>query len=513
MRIRWYALAVVFLVGIIALLWMRLSVAALLLADITSENANLRQHVADLEAKLSRAGVKVEQASATAAQSCDARVADAREEESSKLRSILLMTEAANDAAASRACNSDAPVASPRDECVPFTYWVALGSGNNLEQMSVVRDQLDDWGWTLARVEEEAAFVLDNGERPPAKRSCQMPEGSGLRLTGSFDREAIFCHKHYLSQLARRRPQDSSLRASVPQTFDVTDHALEGEIPCEGPNDRFLIKGDAHGGREVWQPPTFESLRSSISMPQCVKASASGSAPIAATFQAKIVQEIIHPIQWEKRNVLSRIYFAVTRKGQARICPGSGRWNMGMSVGYDLHLFEEPYFILYPGVILDDAPKDSTLRKNRTEMDEFMRKAGAPSAQRAESWVQTAFLPRIINMTREAFLESEYPADGEHGHYRNLLEPDGTYFVFAAEYLITPDFDIRLVEYTSMPQVTTVNHGPSTEFMPSLLGREFAALLLRVAGQDKMVGVGPKGGIGSSSHWRHLATRETLPHP
>jgi len=383
-----------------------------------------------------------------------------------------------------------------------------------MEQMDVVREHLvGALGWKPGP-ESTAAFIIDSGELPPSKRGCAMPEDLGLRLTGPFEHELALCHKDALARIAREAPAGSALSSSPPRTLDVGDPALDAEVPCSGSNSRYITKGVAHGGREIWQPETFEDLRSRLGLKGCPQSEVNQTRVDALPrFQVRVVQEILQTLQWEGRNILSRSFFAVLRRGRTSMCPARGRWKLGLGVGYDLYMFSEPYFVLYDGVVLDDAPKHRTLRRNGTELDAYLRSlpAGAGFPLRpGESFVQSTFMPYVAEVTKAAFLASEYLPDGRDAYSRAGLEPDGSYFFFAAEFLLEPRGGIRLVEYTSVPQVTSVTHGPSTAFLPQRLGTQFAALLLKSAGQP----ASSEGGhLLDYPDWRRLASREAFPHP
>lgn len=425
-------------------------------------------------------------------------------------------------------------------ECKPRTVYLPMGEP--LSEMHFVRDYLvREYGWQEVTDSEVAAVVLSTGDSPPVKRPCsgETFEDSS-RVAGPFGRELEVCQKHKLfvrfsdDGAGRPRPSPDEVATRwpwLPKTYllDRPEHsaALDAALPCAGPQRSYFVKGDAHGGRAVWLPDTYQELRALVRRP--CKGQELGPAD-AMDAPPRLVQESIDSVLWDGRSIMVRVFMVALRRGRTRLSADRGRWSLGLPPpAYELHVYDAPLVTQYPGQVRDSASEDLVLRRNASELEAFARAELARQGRRTETnWFTDVFMAEARSIAAASFAASatpwpwDLPQPAHSGDATDLmkaasLEPDGAFLFLAQELLLDKEMRVRLIEYTCVPAdihglQAQFSNLPWTRAFAEELGAQLASLLLRNAGQAP--GEGPRSGVAPpGGRWTKVAERGPFPHP
>jgi len=460
-------------------------------------------------------------------------LAEARraEKEVELLRASCVAAVAEEEVRAAREASLQLPALKP---CEAQTLYAPPGGPP--AEMDLVREHLQSaHGWREVRDPEVAAFVLANGDAPPVKRPCAR-DFQGVRIPGTFERELEVCQKHKLfERLADRHGiRDSGPGVLVerwpwlPKTYllDRASHvaALNATLPCMGAQESLIVKGDAHGGRAVWLPPTNEELRALLGLP-CPPDGV--ARPAQLDHPPRLAQEMVRSLLWDGASVMGRVLFVVQRRGQTRLSTERGRWSLGTPApSYELQMFDTPLFTQFGGHVRDLASEGTVGRRNASEFEAFIQAESARQGRRLPGgWVRGHFMRQAGAIAAEAFAASSTPwawelpssvrrRDASDAVKAASLEPDGAFLFLAAELLVDGDFQVRLIEFTCVPGDI---HGlrehfetlPWTRAFARDLAMQMARLLLRNSGQD----AGPAADSGEAGRWTKVAERGPFPHP
>lgn len=339
----------------------------------------------------------------------------------------------------------------------------------------------------------------------------------------------------------------------LPRTYEMSDlvqrQLLFKHVPCTGKNENWIVKMDTHGGRGIKQIETYEELRRLFLEPesdtcahyQKVTNESSLDAKIASLTLAfrggdrqryrthldqgrNIVQNIVKPMLWEGKRFVSRAFFVALRTGRTRsrpeTFPGHGLldlWDLGAG-RYDLFLFDVPYFMRHVGLVSDHSHSDIEAL-NATDLNAYVKSQGiwtppkgdVSGKKKKAGFVESVFLPEVERIGRLCWESSEKTV--EEYEERNIIEPDGTYQVFAGDFIISEDFHVKLLEFSTGLAFNRLRTGATATILP-LLARQTAHLFLAEFG----VRASPKArkgrvGEGSYPHFKKIAERAILPHP
>mmetsp|Transcript_75083 Transcript_75083/g.220005 ORF Transcript_75083/g.220005 Transcript_75083/m.220005 type:complete len:478 (-) Transcript_75083:63-1496(-) len=357
-------------------------------------------------------------------------------------------------------------------DCVPFTFQV--------QDKSYMAPELERRGWRRAS-NKHTAVLLDSVQLAPGPTCATL---SGQRVRGKFHYDLALGHKKVIAALNLSWSPRTWMTHSPPW------------LPCKGPQQEYLLKGDSHSGHGVRKPETFEELREMIGQPCGVGADGQKR-------EFEVIQEIVPPLlvnfRGVDRKIVARVLYVLTRRGRTP-SPAEDRWHF-QGVAYEAYRYFEAFFNLYPvTVTIQDFAEDQTLRASQPTVDKLLGSPGFISR----------FLPLADAATSEALQKVTY-REGESA--RNYLEPDGTWQFFAAEFIFREDGRPVLIEFTPDPLIRTVLEGHrEVEHIYHGIMRSVPDLLLYV-NQLPQSPAQPEPPSEAPADWRFVASREALPHP
>jgi len=430
----------------------------------------------------------------------------------------------------------DCPSGIDTMECEPHTLF--LSPSEDYGELFFVRDYLTKvHGWREVQDADRAAAVLSVGEAPPVKRPCNR-DFKGVRISGQFARELEVCQKHKLFTCLSERAASGlgevvtpgKLAAAwpwLPRTYllDEPQHVAElnSTVACDGAlTTKFIVKGDAHGGRAIWMPKTSDELRALVGL-SCP----SNDVPTQRHFDhpPRLVQEMIESLSWSGYAIMARVFFVVMRRETTRLSAERGRWSLGIQAPfYELFMYDTASFTQYPGHIRDSAKEEDVIRRNASEVEDFIQKEKSRRGQpRQLNWVREHFMRQAGEIAAESFAASaahwawNVPAHDPSFDAMKAasLEPDGSYLFVAQELMIDSNMQVRLLEYTCVPAdlhglQSQFENLPWTRVFADELGMQLAHLLLQSNGQD----VGESSpSYESLTRWKRLGKRGPFPHP
>lgn len=430
-------------------------------------------------------------------------------------------------------------------------------------------------GWRRVDDAIQAAFVMDDGisfliSGHGHAGGCAHSANVRTQIVGAFHHAPEICQKFGLLKALRVKyaKLSSTLAANglsgevkneghmleamfdhwsfVPRTYEMGDMTqrslLFDRVPCEGPNTEWLIKQDQHGGRGIIEIESYEELRRKFLEPdddQCIQEmlrvggggneSDDLSTRIASMqvafrggrrqrFRASldqgrdIVQQIVRPLLWDGERFVARAFFIALRAGrvwQRPMRPSGGQgidelWDIGRG-RYDLWMFDIPYFMRHPGLVSDHSHKEvETL--NASALDGYV------DSQRGKAnFVADVFMPTVESIASLCWEASEKPNDS--GDTRNIIEPDGSYQVFAGDFIVSESLGVALLEFSSGMAFDHLREGPAGYLLP-IMSSELAHLMF------SEFGLSPRSTASEDkqeklpfSHWRKIGERPLVPHP
>jgi hypothetical protein len=332
----------------------------------------------------------------------------------------------------------------------------------------------------------------------------------------------------------------------IPRTYEMSEMyqrlLLFRHVPCSGANTDWLIKQDTHGGRGIIEIETYEELRRKFLDPEedeCVKeldkvghggnesddlldrinslnvAFRGGSRQRfrASLDQGRdIVQQIVRPLLWDGNRFVARVFFAALRTGrtwQRPSRPPSGygvvdMWDIG-SGRYDLFMFDAPYFMRHPGLVSDHS-HSAVEALNASTLDAYI--GSLPEGPTwPQGYVKSVFMPSVERMTRLCWEASE--KSDSSGDVRTQIEPDGSYQLFAGDFLISSDFQVKMLEFSSGMALDHMRHGDTASLLD-----ELALDTARLFTREFSLKGGPREEKGTNyARWRKISERPLLPHP
>lgn len=307
----------------------------------------------------------------------------------------------------------------------------------------------------------------------------------------------------------------------VPETYSLDDpwqrKLFLDQVPCQGPNSMWLLKGKDHGGRSIQKFKTYEELWQDLEL-DCQHFRSTGE-----------IQQLRGKLHHHKHQQHSEYYnkWYVSGRAAQKVVPGllwpglpgnsaspGRRFDVrvfmlivkvpGNEVGTDVQTagFVELYmssllvFIIHDGLVTD-FHTDSIQFQTSKELNAWVDPSG--------NWVQRVLLPelsRILSISFNASAEPD-PDPQQHRIRDSFEESDGVFEFIAGDFLITEELGVKMIDFSARPQMHRL--GELTPHLRDVLVDDTVWLLFKLFGQDPHT-------ARPTQHWQRVARLPALPH-